>query len=209
MASISHDGVTMKRGIIIFGVLAILSSCGTTGAPGTVPDWAALESSATFAGPMEFLPEIEPVDLRIPLFSVVPSDFTERPFKVATGSNSLLEPFGVDLGNGLAIDAGGAAFLDVLKLLRIDTSGKFDLTCKASSPLGRPTTLKSDENGMTLNSPRGRGTVIRSDSGLILKEASGKETMKIATTGHTYSFKPPTMLDPSYEMTAAEGRLTI
>jgi hypothetical protein len=209
MASISHYGVTMKRGIIIVGLLAILSSCGTTGAPGTRPDWIALETSATYARPMEFLPEIEPVSLRIPLFSIQPSAFDAKTVNVVEGGNSLLQPFGVDLGNGLAIDAGGSVFLDVLKLLRIDTNGTFSVTCRSAFALGKSTTLKSDENGMTLNWPRGNGTVVRSDSGLVLKEASGKEAMKITAAGGVHTYKSSIMFDPNYEMTAAEGRLTI
>lgn len=109
----------MKRIAFLCAVLCLFWSCGTTGGPASTSDWASLESSAVSTGQLEFLPEVEPANIRVPLFYV---DLNSQPPNVITGRIARPRPIGVNLGSGLAIDSGGNVFLDVLKLLRIDTS---------------------------------------------------------------------------------------
>jgi len=197
----------MKRGVAILGVLVLLWSCGTTGGPAAGTDWGTLESFTAFTGPMEFLPEVEAANLRISLF-FIGSSVLERAPDVASLRFSRMEPFGVYLGNGLAIDSAGSVFLDVLKLLRIDTSRDFRVTCKADDSSGT-IRLTKDDKGTTLDSPRGRGTVVQSDGELTLKTASGKESMKLTTTAGAFSYRSTIAFDPSSEMKADGSRIAV
>jgi Rieske Fe-S protein len=115
----------------------------------------------------------------------------------------------VDLGNGLAIDSSGSVFLDVMKLLRIDTTRSFRVACRSDESSKRITTLAKDENGTTLDSPRGTGTIVQGDDGLQLKPASGKTSMRITKTGGTYSYSSTIAFDPSSDMKANDNEIVV
>jgi hypothetical protein len=196
----------MKRGIIILGALLILWSCASTG-PSPQVDWNALESTATFPG-IDFLPEVEAANLRIPLFYVGPADWGNTA-DITSLRSAQFVPFGVDLGNGLAIDSSGSVFLDVMKLLRIDTTRSFRVACRSDEGSKTITTLAKDENGTTLDSPRGRGTVGQTANGLTLKPPTGKSIMTIMNAAGMYTYSSTITFDPSSEMRATDSEILV
>ncbi len=199
----------MKHGFVLVGIICLLCSCASTGGPGRNVDWDARESSAEYSGPLQLASEVEPADLRIPLLSIQAVATSMTP-SVVTGRSSAIEPFGVDLGNGLAIDSGGNVFLDVLKLLNIDTTGSFQVSCSGEGLFSKPTTLSSDGGKVVLDSPRaGKGTVTQSPTVLALKPAKGKEKITITKTGDLLVYKSGIAFDRSWEMTPVEGGLDI
>jgi Rieske Fe-S protein len=196
----------MKRGIIIIGVLVLLGSCASTG-PGPAVDWAALESSSNHTEAMEFLPEIEIANLRISAFRMGSSAVDRAP-DVMVLRSPRMEPLGVYLGNGLAIDSDGSVFFDILKLLKIDTSQRFNVICKADDRSGT-ITMTNDGTAMTLVAPRGRGTFEESDGGLALNPATGKAIMKTTSGSGLYTYRSTIALDPSSEMRADKDQITV
>jgi hypothetical protein len=197
----------MKRAVTIIGVLVLLWSCASTGAPGSTVDWAALESSTNHTEPMEFLPEVEVANLRISAFRIG-SSAVDRASDLMVLRSPRMEPLGVYLGNGLAIDSDGNVFLDILKLLRIDTTQSFKVVCKADDRSGT-ITLTNDGTAMTLVSPRGKGTFEQSDGGLALKPATGNAIIRTTSAGGLYTYHSTLTFDPSSEMRADEDRITV
>ncbi len=197
----------MMKYAAMLGVLFALCSCATAGSPAGT-DWKALESEAVSTEPLQLLPEMEPVGLRITLFHVQSPKLGD-PLRLVVGGFPFTQPFGVDLGNGLAIDSGGSGFLDVLKLLRIDTSAPFTVERKSDSLLGRATTLTRDSVGVTLKSARVRGTVVQTEEGLTVRNAAGKADMTVTRAQGRYEYKSTIPLDPSFRMKAADEQLTV
>jgi hypothetical protein len=200
----------MVKHVAILGVLCILCSCASGGAPASV-DWSTLENEApTVTGPLQFRPEIEPLNLRIDLFHAQ-STLVGMSVKwnIVVGGVPLMQSLGVDLGNGLAIDAGGNVFLDVVKLLKIDLSSPFRVEQKPGTLLGSRTTLVRDAAGMTLRSPRGRGTITMTDTGISLKNAAGKDDMTVKFADNTWSYHSTIAFDSGIAMKVAPDKLTI
>jgi hypothetical protein len=198
----------MKRGLfglIVLGTLLVLLSCAT--APGPRVDWNALEAAATIPG-SDFLPEVEAANIRIPLFFVASKEWSNNADTMMLHAPQFA-PFGVDLGNGLAIDSSGSVFLDVLKLLRIDTARNFRVACRADETSKEITTLARDESGTRLDSPRGRGSIVRTADGLALKPASGKNIMTVSNAGGAFAYNTTIAFDPSSEMKATDSEIVV
>lgn len=191
----------------ILGVLFTLCSCASTSAPAGV-DWAALENNATVTDPLQFQPEIEVLNLRIDLFHCEITIATNKG-TIVVGGSTVMQSLGVDLGNGLAIDAGGNVFLDVVKLLKIDVSAPFRLEQKPGTVLGSRTTLARDASGMTLKSPRGRGAITMTDTGLTMKNAAGKDTITVKQEDNTLTYHSTITFDPAITMKVAPDKLTL
>lgn len=121
-----------------------------------------------------------------------------------------LAPLGVYLGNGLAVDAKGAFFLDVLKLLPFDLGGDFSLTVR-STDLFNNTTLLSREGGVLhLSSPLlGNGTVSVDADGLSLRSDSGAQRVGITVSGASMAYKSSVLFDPSYQLTASKDAIDV
>jgi hypothetical protein len=192
---------------MLFGALCLLASCATSGGPSGV-DFTALESSATTTEPLQFVPEIEPANLRISLFYSETS-IVDFKWKLRVGGAPLIQAFGVDLGNGLAIDSAGNVFLDVMKLLKVDMNAPFKVERKPDSLLGSRTTLVRDETGLTLRSPRGRGPLTVTDTGMSLKNPAGKDDMTVKFAEGSWSYHSALAFDQASKMRVAEDRLTI
>jgi len=199
----------MLKHAAVFGALCLLCSCAGGPAPVNV-DWAALENDATVTGPLDFKPEIEPFNLRIDLVHATSSyTGTSLRWAIITGGTTLMQSMGVDLGNGLAIDAGGNVFLDVVKLLKIDTTAPFRVVEKPATVIGSTTTLARDDAGLTLKSPRGRGPVTMTDTGLSLKDAAGKNAMTVKFEDKTWTYRSSIAFDPAITLKVAEDSFTI
>jgi hypothetical protein len=197
---------SMKHAVIV-GLVCILCSCATGGGPSGPPagtDWKALESSAVNTEPLQLVPEIEPTSLRLSLFYLQTYSLGNVS-GIQMGGYPLTRPLGVDLGNGLAIDSGGNVFLDLLKLLQIDTSAPF----RIERSLGGRATLIRDAGGITLRSPKVRGTVVESGKAFSLKDLNGKEAISIALSEGTYQYHSTLTMDPPSQMEVSDDSLTV
>ncbi len=197
----------MKACFLLLVGTAFLVGCGTLSSDTKTIDWKALEAQARSTGPLQFAPEYEPVDLRIPLLFV---DTTPRTGPVVGTRPTRIAPLGVSLGNGLAIDSQGAIFLDVLKLLPPDLDGDFSLTFR-SSDLFRNTTLLSRKDGVLhLSSPLlGNGTVSVDADGLSLKSESGADRVKITSSETSVVYKSSVPFDPSCQLSASADTIQV
>lgn len=171
-------------------------------------DWAARESTASYTEPMVLQPAYEAFHLRVPLLAPAPNTQTNEQKQSAQPAG--MAPLGVSLGNGVAVDARGYLFLDVLKLLRIDMNSPFSVSCRSSELINNLTTLERKDGKLLLSSPfAGKGEVVLTDDGFAMKTTEGQDRMKIVKEGEALKYVTSILFDQGFELRSSDGTITV
>jgi len=187
----------------------LLAGCGSFTSSVKNVDWAARESTASYTEPMVLHPAYEAFHLRVPLLAPAPSTQTNEQ-KPSTQAADMA-PLGVSLGNGVSVDARGYLFLDVLKLLRIDMNSPFSVSCRSTELVNNLTTLERKDGKLLLSSPfAGKGEVVLTDDGFVMKTTEGQDRMKIVKEGEALKYVTSILFDQGFELRSSDdGTLTV
>jgi hypothetical protein len=181
--------------------IAMLASCATLKTKtGTADiDWNSLESASKNSADMAFEPEIIPLDMTVRLLDV--QDPTAGGEKSNGPKDIPVGPYGIYLGNGLAIDHRGSIFLDLVKLLKIDTERDFELR----SGWTRLVRKGDDYRYFESSAVSYRITKPKSKKTLFTIEHMGKIDKK----DNEYTYYSDSVLPLNYGMTVEDSSITI
>jgi hypothetical protein len=185
---------------------ALLAGCTSLTSEVKSVDWVARETTAQYSSTLAFGPEAEPLGLRIPLLAVSASD---RGAIIESRQTTHWAPFGVWLGNAVAIDSQGNIFLDLLQLLKVDMHTSFTVTCRSNDLFNNLTTLAKNGDTARLSSPLfGSGTVALVDSDITVT-AAGKSRMTFTKKENQFAYRSGVVFDTPFDMSATADLLTV
>lgn len=193
-------GKRMGAAVVMAGLALAIVSCATTKEDLKL-DWPALEQQQKNSEPITLLPEADLFGLRIPLVEVVVTTTNGTASDATVHTSSPKGVFGVNCGNGLAIDTEGNLFIDLPSLLAVDLTGNYDITYY------RNRLVKTPDSFRWMPYAQLPAKAVASSAGIYIE--FGPTKWGYTVEGNTWKYKPALPLLPNNEMTVGSDTIKI